>query len=156
MFWLHTLHNGPRSRGARGKRAPSISSNFKELVRKSVLCPPNIESLMCPPPPTPQISKLLRGPCAHIYVVAAFTNLSYSFSVGLLWTVSFLLKKNFSSSWRSSFTLFNTSSAITVKEDVVTSRPWCLAPGQSGQFRLLVGSTKDGTAGCSYNVYKCW
>ena len=39
----------------------------KELVRKSVLCPPNIdniESLKVPPPPPPSspILKLLRGP----------------------------------------------------------------------------------------------
>ena len=37
----------------------------RELVRKSVLCPPSIESLMWPP-----VSKLLRGPCYHkLYVV---------------------------------------------------------------------------------------
>ena len=46
--------------GRRGAFAPpKYFKNYKELVRKSVLCPhPNIESLMVPPP----ISKLLRGP----------------------------------------------------------------------------------------------
>ena len=58
---------GPRSRGegGAGKHVPpEYFKIYKELVRKSVLCPPpNIETLTMPPPPPPPISKLRRGPC---------------------------------------------------------------------------------------------
>ena len=70
-----SLTQGPQSRGGRGAHAPppQYFQNYKELVRKIVLCPPpNIELLMCPPPP---ISKLLvtnisrETNCFHDFVL---------------------------------------------------------------------------------------
>ena len=53
--------------------------NYKELVRKSVLCPPNIESLIVPPPPPPQsqsFSPVPAGTAAQR--VCLFTKMQYS------------------------------------------------------------------------------
>ena len=68
-----------RDRGVRGKGCPpNIFKNYKELVRKSVLCrPPQYwVSIGAPPPPPPSISKLLRGPWAVIAVTLTCTSLS--------------------------------------------------------------------------------
>ena len=45
--------------GGGGTRFPQYFQNYKELVRKSVLCPP---------PPNIAISKLLGGPCESVGV----------------------------------------------------------------------------------------
>ena len=44
-----TAEQGGRGGGAGGTCSPQYFKNYRELVRKSVLCPPNIESLMVPP-----------------------------------------------------------------------------------------------------------
>ena len=55
--------------GGGGHIPPQYFYNYKELVRKSVLCPPNIESLIVPPPP---ISKFLPGPCRYCSTESLF------------------------------------------------------------------------------------
>ena len=46
-----TRDRGVAGEGGEGARTPRYFQNYKELVRKIVLCPPNIESLI---PPSPQ------------------------------------------------------------------------------------------------------
>ena len=60
---LKVWHRDPRSRRGGG------GEDYKELVRKGVLCPPfqYRESLTVPSPsPLPPISRLLRGPCQSV------------------------------------------------------------------------------------------
>ena len=43
--------------GGQGGTCPQYFENYKDLARKSVLCPPpNIESLMVPPPPNLKVA----------------------------------------------------------------------------------------------------
>ena len=64
---------------AGGHVLPRYFLNYKELARKSVLCPPNTESLTVPPP----ISKLIRGPCVVGLSVCPSVCPSVCLSVGL-------------------------------------------------------------------------
>ena len=62
--------------GPGGARAPQyiFFLNYKELVRKSVLCPPNIESLTVPPPPKKNLKVVPRSLFAwYIVTITQFT-----------------------------------------------------------------------------------
>ena len=72
MDSCRTSLQGLRSRGV-GKGGtfppPQYFENYKELVRKSILCPP--------PPPPPNLKRLLRGACATVLLVLAALGLRY-------------------------------------------------------------------------------
>ena len=76
---------GPRSRwgggGARWAHAAPPAQyfeNYKELVRKIVLCPPNIESLMCPPPPSQNCSAVPVGVAVTCSYTIQYNTIQYN------------------------------------------------------------------------------